>query len=82
MLGLLFFRTAVQLTAQVVPFNYEGNYHDYVIPQTTDQYIALTAIGGDGGSIRFKNVFEDITVSGGRGAFLKSYLKLELLPII
>ncbi|MCB9345656.1 MAG: ricin-type beta-trefoil lectin domain protein [Lewinellaceae bacterium] len=76
MLGLLFFRTAVQLTAQVVPFNYEGNYHDYVIPQTTDQYIALTAIGGDGGSIRFKNVFEDITVSGGRGAFLKSYFKI------
>ena len=59
MLGLLFFGTAVQLSAQVVNFQYEGNYHDYVIPQTTDKYIMLTAVGGDGGSIRFKNAFKD-----------------------
>ncbi|MCB9331074.1 MAG: ricin-type beta-trefoil lectin domain protein [Lewinellaceae bacterium] len=76
MLGLLFFGSAVQLSAQVVPFHYEGHYHDYVIPQTTDQYIVLTAVGGDGGSIRFKNAFKDFTVGGGSGAFLKSYFKI------
>ncbi|MCB9053607.1 MAG: RICIN domain-containing protein [Lewinellaceae bacterium] len=76
-LVLFCYGSTVQLFAQQTTFQYEGQYHDYVIPlQTTRQYILLTAVGGDGGRIQFKNSFEDFKVGGGRGAFLKAYFKI------
>ena len=75
-LVLFCYGSAVQLTAQDATFQYEGTYHDYVIPQTTKKYAVLTAVGGDGGRIHFKNLLTDFQVGGGRGGLLKAYFKI------
>ncbi len=70
------FCSASQLAAQDATYQYKGSYQDYVIPQTTNEYVILTAVGGDGGRLHFKNLLKDFTVSGGKGSFLRAYFKI------
>ncbi|MEZ5038690.1 MAG: ricin-type beta-trefoil lectin domain protein [Saprospiraceae bacterium] len=79
-LVLFCYGSTVQLFGQQTTFQYDGQYHDYVIPQTDKQYILLTAVGGDGGRIHFKNLLTDFQVGGGRGGLLKAYFKIGNEP--
>ena len=73
---IFWFFSASQLSAQDATFQYKGAYQDYVIPQTTDQYLVLTAVGGDGGRLHFKNAITEFKVNGGRGSFLQACFKI------